>query len=89
MPSALVRVATDRIHVFVGRVFGLFSGFGSIVTSFLESRFFAECVILIVSSFSHDAFLFCIADEIIRQVTINCAERGLLLLRVRDEVQQH
>merc|ERR1712227_363732 len=25
-------------------------------------------------------------DEIIRQVTINCAERGLLLLRVRDEV---
>jgi dynein light intermediate chain len=26
------------------------------------------------------------SDEIIRQVTINCAERGLLLLRVRDEV---
>jgi dynein light intermediate chain len=26
-------------------------------------------------------------DEIIRQVTINCAERGLLLLRVRDEVR--
>ncbi|KAM6995020.1 axonemal dynein light intermediate polypeptide 1 [Tautogolabrus adspersus] len=26
-------------------------------------------------------------DELIRQVTINCAERGLLLLRVRDEVQ--
>ncbi|XP_054869568.1 axonemal dynein light intermediate polypeptide 1 isoform X1 [Amphiprion ocellaris] len=26
-------------------------------------------------------------DEIIRQVTINCAERGLLLLRVRDEIQ--
>merc|ERR1711953_71640 len=25
-------------------------------------------------------------DEIIRQVTINCAERGLLLLRVRDEI---
>lgn len=25
-------------------------------------------------------------DELIRQVTINCAERGLLLLRVRDEV---
>ncbi|XP_072536131.1 axonemal dynein light intermediate polypeptide 1-like [Salminus brasiliensis] len=24
-------------------------------------------------------------DELIRQVTINCAERGLLLLRVRDE----
>jgi len=27
-----------------------------------------------------------VADELIRQVTINCAERGLLLLRVRDEI---
>jgi dynein light intermediate chain len=27
-------------------------------------------------------------DEIIRQVTVNCAERGLLLLRIRDEVRQ-
>lgn len=26
-------------------------------------------------------------DEIIRQVTINCAERGLLLLRIRDEMR--
>ncbi|NXX16353.1 IDLC protein, partial [Podargus strigoides] len=26
-------------------------------------------------------------DELIREVTINCAERGLLLLRVRDEIQ--
>ncbi|XP_028281863.1 axonemal dynein light intermediate polypeptide 1-like [Parambassis ranga] len=26
-------------------------------------------------------------DELIRQVTINCAERGLLLLHVRDEIQ--
>ncbi|KAK2909975.1 axonemal dynein light intermediate polypeptide 1 [Channa argus] len=26
-------------------------------------------------------------DELIRQVTINCAERGLLLLRVRNEIQ--
>lgn len=25
-------------------------------------------------------------DEIIRQVTINCTERGLLLLRIRDEI---
>jgi dynein light intermediate chain len=24
-------------------------------------------------------------DEIIRQVTLNCTERGLMLLRVRDE----
>ncbi|KAJ8674114.1 hypothetical protein QAD02_005376 [Eretmocerus hayati] len=26
-------------------------------------------------------------DEIIRQVTINCSERGSLLLRIRDEIQ--
>ena len=26
-------------------------------------------------------------DELIRQVTINCAERGLLLLRARDELR--
>lgn len=26
------------------------------------------------------------SDEIIRQVTITCAERGLLLLRIRDEL---
>jgi len=26
-------------------------------------------------------------DELIRQVTLNCAERGLLLLRVRDEAR--
>eukprot|EP01083_Nonionella_stella_P086356 239936_1 len=26
-------------------------------------------------------------DELIRQVTINCAERGLLVLRVRDEIR--
>ena len=28
-----------------------------------------------------------VSDELIRQVTINCAERGLLLLRVRDEIR--
>lgn len=28
-----------------------------------------------------------ISDELIRQITINCAERGLLLLRVRDEAR--
>lgn len=28
-----------------------------------------------------------VLDELIRQVTINCAERGLLLLRVRDEIR--
>ena len=26
-------------------------------------------------------------DEVIRQITINCAERGYLLVRVRDEVR--
>ncbi|KAG7263581.1 hypothetical protein CRUP_015046 [Coryphaenoides rupestris] len=26
-------------------------------------------------------------DELIRQVTINCAERGVLLMRVRDEIR--
>lgn len=31
--------------------------------------------------------LTCSADELIRQITINCAERGLLLLRVRDEAR--
>lgn len=29
----------------------------------------------------------CSSDELIRQVTVNCAERGLLLLRVRDEIK--
>ncbi len=27
------------------------------------------------------------SDELIRQVTLNCPERGLLLLRVRDEAR--
>lgn len=31
--------------------------------------------------------LLLVTDELIRQVAINCAERGLLLLRVRDELQ--
>lgn len=26
-------------------------------------------------------------DELIRQITVNCAERGLLVLRVRDEIR--
>lgn len=33
------------------------------------------------------SFKFLIIDELIRQVTISCAERGLLLLRVRDEIR--
>ena len=27
-------------------------------------------------------------DELIRQITIECAERGFLLVRVRDEIKQ-
>lgn len=34
-----------------------------------------------------DALFIAHADELIRQVTIECPERGLLLLRVRDEVK--
>lgn len=35
----------------------------------------------------HDIPSFNLLDELIRQVTINCAERGLLLLQVRDEIR--
>ena len=28
-------------------------------------------------------------DELIRQITINCAERGYLLVRVRDEMRMY
>lgn len=28
-----------------------------------------------------------LADEVLRQVTVNCAERGLLLMRIRDELR--
>lgn len=34
----------------------------------------------------HSLYLFH-EDELIREVTINCAEQGLLLLRVRDEIR--
>lgn len=32
-------------------------------------------------------FSFLYLDELIRQMAVNCAERGLLLLRIRDEIQ--
>jgi dynein light intermediate chain len=32
-------------------------------------------------------FLSLLQDEVIRQVTINCAELGQLLLRIRDEIR--
>ncbi|XP_027475655.1 axonemal dynein light intermediate polypeptide 1 isoform X1 [Zalophus californianus] len=34
-----------------------------------------------------NSLLCALEDELIREVTINCAERGLLLLRVRDEIR--
>jgi dynein light intermediate chain len=37
--------------------------------------------------FSSSFSLHVVIDELIRQITINCAERGLLLLRVRDEAR--
>lgn len=40
---------------------------------------FVECV--------SEFFVRYFTDEIIRQVTINCAERGILLTRVRDEIE--
>ena len=36
---------------------------------------------------SLNILMYYLTDELIRQVTINCAERGLLLLRVRDEIR--
>lgn len=38
---------------------------------------------------SRQILMICIisVDELIRQVTISCQERGLLLLRVRDEIR--
>ena len=40
-----------------------------------------------VVPFNLQALMYGTVDELIRQVTINCAERGLLLLRVRDEIR--
>ena len=36
--------------------------------------------------FREELFAQCF-DELIRQITINCAERGFLLVRVRDEIK--
>lgn len=49
----------------------------------LYSQCFGE---LEISQLNLNLIEFFILDEIIRQVTINCTERGLLLLRVRDEI---
>lgn len=49
----------------------------------LFSQCFGASVLSFVRPISSSSF----SDELIRQVAINCAERGLLLLRVRDELQ--
>lgn len=38
---------------------------------------------------AHDSNLFdlCV-DELIRHITVNCAERGLILIHVRDDIRQ-
>jgi len=38
-------------------------------------------------AFVHHVNFRCPIDELIRQITINCGERGLLLLRVRDDIR--
>lgn len=49
---------------------------------FISYTSFIVCRAMILTNDSHF-----VVDELIRQVTINCAERGLLLLRVRDEIR--
>lgn len=44
-------------------------------------------VILVVIIYELIVTVYLKPDELIRQITINCAERGLLLLRVRDEAR--
>ncbi|RYH17339.1 hypothetical protein EON65_28755 [archaeon] len=48
-----------------------------------STSFFYSIICLLLS----DIFESSMIDELIRQITINCAERGLLLLRVRDEAR--
>jgi len=50
------------------------------------SRLIVPCFAAAVLYITCDGLTPC-TDELIRQVTINCAERGLLLLRVRDEIR--
>ena len=45
------------------------------------------CVLLFQAIFFSISSPLYVLDELIRQITINCAERGLLLLRVRDEAR--
>ncbi len=55
----------------------------------VRRELFSQCFgkIIIQISLILNIIIFFKLDELIRQVAINCAERGLLLLRVRDELQ--
>ncbi len=52
----------------------------------LYSQCFGKLYFIIYINHNEECNLFYI-DELIRQITISCAERGLLLLRVRDEIR--
>lgn len=54
--------------------------FNSVTVSVLQARETGICPV------REELYAQCF-DELIRQVTVNCAERGLLLLRVRDEMR--
>ncbi|BHF69248.1 hypothetical protein SprV_0301229100 [Sparganum proliferum] len=63
------------------------------LTSFIGGAIFVVLVLAlwpglsaIPTQFSREGFKVWVFDELIRQLTIHCAERGLLLLRVRNEV---
>ncbi len=56
----------------------------------VRRELFSQCfgkIIIQISLILNIITFFLKLDELIRQVAINCAERGLLLLRVRDELQ--
>lgn len=56
----------------------------SVVRTINQGRWRAEYCYCITPSFS---FLLFRLDELIRQMAVNCAERGLLLFRVGEEIQ--
>ena len=55
----------------------------------IREELYAQCFGMSLARFSFQSSLITVVslDELIRQITINCAERGLLLLRVRDEIR--
>ena len=51
-----------------------------------EKSWYICKIICVISKTRRELYAQCF-DELIRQSTINCTERGLLLLRVRDELR--